>query len=87
MVLAKAIYLSKLSKNMVNRCRAARAIFIPSSLGERSEPKIAVHAPSNSHFPFIFNHIPNSKNLLFDNLMLLSNREGSFHTESFPMES
>jgi hypothetical protein len=38
-------------------------------------------------FPFIFKYIHNHDNLLFDNLMLLFNREGSFHTESAPMES
>jgi hypothetical protein len=47
----------------------------------------AIHASTNSHVPFIFKYIANFENLLFDNLMVLFNREGSFRTESSPMES
>jgi hypothetical protein len=48
---------------------------------------IPVHGLSNANFLFIINYIHNFANLPFDNLMLLFNREGSFHTESAPMES
>ena len=34
--------------------------------------------------PSVINYIRNSANLLFDNLMVMLNREGSFHTESVP---
>jgi hypothetical protein len=46
--------------------------------------KVGIHGLSISHFPFIYNNIHNSHNLLFDNLMLLLDREGSFRTEGSP---
>ena len=56
---------------------------------KHNQPEIAplIHGLNNAYFLFIFNNMRKSDNLLFDNLMLLFNREGSFHTESAPMES
>ena len=47
-------------------------------------PNTFVHAPSNSIFPCVFNHMYHIANLLFESLVLLLDREGSFHTESVP---
>jgi hypothetical protein len=48
---------------------------------------VTIHASKLTNFPFIFNHMHQALYLLFDNLMLLLNREGSFRTESAPMEN
>jgi len=37
--------------------------------------------------PFVFKYITDFENLLFDNRMLLSNRERAFRTGSAPMEN
>jgi hypothetical protein len=55
-----------------------------SPLPESHVAKHSIHGLSNAIFPCVINHIHNSANLLFDNLMVLLNREGSFHTESVP---
>ena len=52
--------------------------------------KVEMPIPANhdafkrSLFPFTYNNIRYSEDLLLDHLMLLINREGSFHTESVP---
>ena len=45
------------------------------------------HALTKFFLPFSFNQITAFMNLPLDSRMLRLNREGSFRTESFPMES
>jgi hypothetical protein len=45
------------------------------------------HSPRFTFIPFVFKDITNFENLLFDNRMVLFNRERALRTGSAPMEN